>query len=50
MIKKYNSKEEKIAAFKQAVALRERWEEAIKSKKTRSEISKSGLNTIPVTL
>lgn len=45
MVRAYNTKEEKIEAFKQAVALRGKWTQAIKAGASREQMESMGLVT-----
>lgn len=45
MIKEYHTKEEKINAFKAAISLKKKWEEAVRSGASREEMEKMGLKT-----
>lgn len=48
MIKKYKNKEEKIAAFMQAVKLRECWEQAVSGRLSSSQMADKGFKVLPV--
>ncbi|MBQ1208856.1 MAG: hypothetical protein II276_03140 [Bacteroidales bacterium] len=45
MIKKYKNNQEKLDAMRQAVALRQKWLQAIRKGATKEEMEKMGLKT-----
>lgn len=45
MVRIYQTREEKIQAFKQAVALRDKWAQAVKAGATREQMEAMGLVT-----
>lgn len=49
MVKEYHTKEEKIKAFKNALLLKKKWEDAIDSGATREEMERMGIKTPNVT-
>lgn len=49
MVKEYHTKEEKINAFKKALSMKKKWEDAVRSGASREEMEKMGLKTPSVT-
>jgi hypothetical protein len=49
MIKVYETKEEKMAAFKRSVGLRKVWEDLTSGKMSFDEFKRQGYNTVHIT-
>jgi len=49
MIKVYETKEEKMAAFKRSVGLRKVWEDLTSGKMSLDEFKRQGYNTVHIT-
>lgn len=45
MVRKYRNNQEKLEAMRQAIALRQRWLQAIRKGATKEEMEKMGLST-----